>query len=70
MAVLDVQRIRQIMKEKNITIKELAVNMGVYTQYAYDLLSPRKSSSRTLKTISKLAKALGVSVRDIIKNGE
>jgi len=58
--------LQQLRKEKNLSQEELGFESGYHRTYISLLERGKKSPS--LKTIFKLAKALGVTPSDIIEN--
>lgn len=58
-------RLGQVMEEKGIKISELALQSGLSVTYIKLLLENKKSP--TLRTLEKLANALGVDIYDLIK---
>ncbi len=67
MLELDIEKVKQLMEQKNLNTTKLALKMQIASQQAVDLLNKRKASNRTLKTVSKLADALGVSGKEILR---
>ncbi len=67
MLELDIEKVKELMKQQNLNTTKLALKMQIASQQAVDLLNKRKASNRTLKTISKLADALGVSAKEILR---
>ncbi len=61
---LNVWRIKLILAEKGMNQSDLAVKIGVNRQQVNDLLS---RETCTLKTLGRIAKALGVPVAEIVK---
>ena len=61
---LDKCKIQVILAEKEMNQTDLAVKIGVSRQQINELLS---RGTCTLKTLSRLAKALGVPVAEIVK---
>lgn len=61
---LDVQKIKLILAEREMNQSDLAKKCGVNRQQINDILS---RGSCTLKTLGRIAKALGVPVSEIVK---
>ena len=61
---LNIWKIKLILAEKEMNQSDLAVKCGVNRQQINEILS-RESCS--LKTLGRIAKALGVSVAEIVK---
>jgi DNA-binding XRE family transcriptional regulator len=57
------ERLQAVRDEKNVSVRELASQVGVTTQYIYLLQTGRYSPSDDLRV--KLAAALAVKVEDI-----
>ena len=57
--------IKEIRKEKNITLEELAIRSGVSKTHINDIENNRKEP--TLSIAVSLAKALGVQLNDLFK---
>jgi len=67
MLELDIEKVKQLMEQKNLNTTKLALKMQIASQQVVDLLDKKKAKNRTLKTISKLANALGVSGKKILR---
>ena len=61
---LNVWKIKTLLAERGMNQSDLAVKIGVNRQQVNDLLS---RETCTLKTLGRIAKALGVSVAEIVK---
>ena len=61
---LDTDKIKEIMRASGINITELSQKFGCTHQYISILL---KRQNTTLKTVDKLAKALGCDALDILE---
>ena len=61
---LNVWKIKLILAEKEMNQSDLAVKIGVNRQQVNEILSRETCS---LKTLGRIAKALGVSVQEIVK---
>lgn len=61
---LDVPKIKLILAEREMNQSDLAKKCGVNRQQINNILSRR---SCTLKTVGKIAKAIGVPVQEIVK---
>lgn len=61
---LDVPKIKLILAEREMNQSDLAKKCGVNRQQINNILS---RGSCTLKTMGKIAKALGVPVQEIVK---
>lgn len=61
---LDVPKIKLILAEREMNQSDLAKKCGVNRQQINNILS---RESCTLKTMGKIAKALGVPVQEIVK---
>ena len=62
-------RLKQIIKEKNMTIKQLAEITGIPVNTLYSIIK-RDSDHVKTSTIKALADALGVSISELIWQGE
>jgi plasmid maintenance system antidote protein VapI len=62
---LDLDKIEEIMDKKNIGTLELAVLMEVSQSWVYNVLAG--TAGKTFKTADKIAKALNVNPKSIIK---
>ncbi len=67
MLELDIEKVKQLMEQKNLNTTKLALKMQIASQQVVDLLDKKKAKNRTLKTISKLAHALEVSAKEILR---
>lgn len=54
-------RIKEICKEKSMTLKELAQRMGITYQTLFDIMN----GNPTLDTLNKIASALMVNITDL-----
>lgn len=63
---MDIEKVKQLRKIKGLTQEALAEKIGVSRNY-YTLLESGKRNGG-LKTLRKIADALGVKVWEIIKN--
>ncbi len=61
-------QIREMRKEKNISLKELAQKAGVSVSYLSEIERDHKKPS--LKTIEKLSDALNIPSKDFVQKGE
>ena len=61
---LNAWKIKTLLAEREMNQSDLAVKIGVNRQQVNDLLS---RETCTLKTLGRIAKALGVSVEEIVK---
>ena len=61
---LNAWKIKTLLAEREMNQSDLAVKIGVNRQQINDLLS---RETCTLKTLGRIAKALGVSVAEIVK---
>ena len=61
---LNAWKIKTLLAEREMNQSDLAVKIGVNRQQVNDLLS---RETCTLKTLGRIAKALGVSVAEIVK---
>lgn len=64
MMKLNVWQIKVILAEKGMTQNDLAIKVGISRQGINDILN---RESCTLKTLGRIAKALGVPVQEIVK---
>ena len=64
---LNAWKIKLILAEKEMNQSDLAVKIGVNRQQINELLS---RETCTLKTLGRIAKALGVPAAEIVKEGE
>ena len=60
------QKIREIRTQKEFSQEVLASKSGLHRTYISDI--ERGDRNVSLKNVEKLAKALGVSVHDLLKN--
>lgn len=61
---LDAHKIKLLLAEKEMNQSDLAIKVGVTRQGINDILN---RESCTLKTLGRIAKALGVPVQEIVK---
>lgn len=61
---LNTWKIKMLLAEREMSQSDLAIKIGVNRQQVNDLLS---RETCTLKTLGRIAKALGVSVEEIVK---
>jgi len=61
---LNVWKIKLILAEKEMNQSDLAIKIGANRQQVNNILSAETCS---LKTLGRIAKALGVSVQEIVK---
>lgn len=61
---LDAHKIKLLLAEKEMNQSDLAIKVGVTRQGINNILS---QESCTLKTLGRIAKALGVPVQEIVK---
>lgn len=61
---INTQKVKHLMERRKLDTSELARITGVHRQSIYDMLAGR--TGKTFRIVSRLAKALGVTERDII----
>lgn len=66
---LNTELIRDIMRGQNITQTALAYKMDARRQWVHAVLTSNGNKSHTLRTIQKIADALGVDPITLIKRG-
>lgn len=64
---LNTWKVKLILAEREMNQSDLAVKIGVNRQHVNEILSRETCS---LKTLGRIAKALGVTVVEIVKEGD
>lgn len=63
---MELDIIKELIREKKISISTLSKKSGITRNYIYTLLN--KNHNPTVKTLEKLSKALDINIEDLFKN--
>jgi transcriptional regulator with XRE-family HTH domain len=63
---MEIDIIKEILKERRMTVSTLSKKAGIPRSYLYTLLN--RNHNPTIKTLKKLADALDINIEDLFKN--
>lgn len=59
--------ILNLLKEKNVSIRKMSIDLNLEYSYAYNLVNREHLSSTHLATLDKISKYLNVEINDLYK---
>jgi transcriptional regulator with XRE-family HTH domain len=65
--MLDVQKIKQLREKLELTQEQAAMKAGLKTRQRWNAIESGREASINLVTLGKVAKALGVKAKDLLK---